>query len=557
MRRIIFVLFVIAVLSAMFAGRSDASSNHREQAWIVLDAPLPFANGLGVNPASRSADAFYREVSAGAPTARVTGAHGTVGALGAALRKAGITIDECGREAGLMIDGTPAPICHGPLTADLIVYVDHSASPTSPADLAIASSGGQTPMRIFVPTFYGVIDGSVTHRPGIVTPYDISTMILQFFRVPKPSSFIGLPLLAGSHSVDIAALSRRLVRDSKYQQSLTAWTVIVGLAVGCFLAFILWFVGLRSIARRIVTGAGFASAGYLIGLFIPSPRGDVRAAFVFLFLVVGASIRLRDPKDVLAKTFIAVAIATTLLEIASAIHPQGEPALSFWGNPLISWRFYGLLNYEAAFIAGGVLVAAMYLTKQPWVLAAVVSGALVITGAPLLGANFVGVLTLGFAGAFAVIASLRKQLNLRYVVIAALIGITLFALALVAGSGVGGSHGARAANEISSGGTHALFSLIWSRLRLNIEAIRAFPGGSLYAVLFVIQFINMIRWSFRNESESLGLRIAIASCSLAGLATLVLEDSGFKMSAVQGFPALILWTLCVMRQPGALEASLS
>ncbi len=519
------------------------------------------AGALGVFPSSRVPRDFYREISAGAPTASDVSStqRGRPGALGRALRRAGIPIAAYGDTAALAVWGEAGQSIAGlpPANAPGLTVMSGASANSQRPEFLLVARDDRTPIFVLAPqgSGSGLLDGGDTRRPGIVTPYDLAATILDRFAVALPPGFVGGPLLGdnsgGNPFQRLQPLAERFERDDSYAQSLTAWTVGVGLGLGVLLALGLAGLGFQAAARRAATGAGLATAGFLAGLFVASPRGDTRAIPIFAGFAIAAALPLRKRVRFAAAVFAIVAAATAAIALMAAANPAGEPALSFWGNPLVSWRFYGMLNYQAAFVAGGVIVGATALGAGPLLLSALIVAALVVTGAPGLGANFVGVLTLGFGGALAVTVVKMRAVRARGFVIAAAAAVAVFGIALAADAAAGSSHGGRAAQQIEQGGIFAAADLVLDRFRLNLEAIRAFPGGIIWSLAFIAIFVTLLRWAMRQTSHPIAVRAAVAGGAAAGLAALLLEDSGFKTSAVMGFPALILWTLAVLAPDGS------
>jgi hypothetical protein len=237
--------------------------------------------------------------------------------------------------------------------------------------------------------------------------------------------------------------------------------------------------------------------------------------------------------------------------VIAPLNPGGEPGLSIWGNPLVSWRFFGVQNVQAAIIASGIVVWGVLAGLAAPVLAVVAMGAAVVMGAPAIGANFVGVLTFVFGAAVAITALVRRRTSVGNVTASAVVAIGAFVLALLADAGSPVSHGGRAARRISSDGWSAAWDLIEGRLRLNVELIRDFSGGWIFVSVLLVTLVALIAWGMRSDLEPLGGRVAVLAGALMALASLVLEDSGFYSGAVLWFVAANAFLLVApARGPG-------
>src|SRR5206468_11577342 len=137
------------------------------------------------------------------------------------------------------------------------------------------------------------------------------------------------------------------------------------------------------------------------------------------------------------------AVATALLFVVAPLNAGGEPGLSIWGNPLTSWRFFGMQNAQAGTLAAGVVVWGVLAGLGVAALTATAILAAFVIGAPTIGANFVGVLTFTFGAALALLALSRRTVRPVHVVIAGAVAIGAFLLALLADVGSPVSHGGR------------------------------------------------------------------------------------------------------------------
>ncbi|HVL91567.1 MAG TPA: hypothetical protein VM841_15200, partial [Actinomycetota bacterium] len=423
------------------------------------------------------------------------------------------------------------------------------------ADLVIhVPPGGRTPLLLTMPGdgFRGLMAGGQSRRPGIVTPYDLSATIVRHFARPVPDGFVGGILVRdpGANPLDRArTLAGRMERDVSFMQSLTAWTVVIGLGLGWLVAWLVALAGKRTLSQRLTVGASTVTIGFLIGLFVPSARGDVRAIPLVALVALAAWYPWRDREAAAMRFFVVAAGATAILAVIAAADPGGVVAHALWGNPLVSWRLFGLQNFATAFIAGGAVVGATRLGLRPLPLGLLSAALIVVVGSPRIGANFVAVLTFAFGAAVAVAVLRAGTLRPSAVAVAAGIALAAFALALLADAGDATSHGGAAAQQIGRGGAGALWDITIDRLRLNLRAINAFPGGWAWVVAFLALYAAMIRDARTRPGWPAARRAAVAAGALAGLAALGLEDSGFKTTAVLGFPALLLWTLAEAGRP--------
>lgn len=522
----------------------------------------PFHVGLGVFPSSRDPMRFIREVGYGSPSQQPD-SDLQPPRLAAALRSSKIQVLPAGLEGSAeTIESVQAafePGFRASLGAGrrMDVYALSSAASMnriigiSDGPVIVLGVGANSPVRVGIceractgpapsGTPPGVLTGSITRRPGIVTPYDLGATILdRFGNSPIPEGFIGKPLTGESDPearTRIASLERRLERDDSYAPGLAA----VAVASGGLLVIIGWFLRRRrrtAAAMRLAQAAVFVLPGWVLGIFVPSAHWWVRAIPIVAGAALGASLKPKEPIRRMARVGFGAAAVFAVLVAIAPLNPGGEPGMSIWGNPLVSWRFFGVQNVQAAIIASGVVAWGVLAGLAAPALAVIAVGAAIVTGAPAVGANFVGVLTFVFGAAVAVTSLVRRRAGVVNVAASVVFGVAAFVLALLADTGSPVSHGGRAARRISSDGWSAAWDLIEGRLRLNVELIGDFSGGWIFVAVLLVTLIALIGWSMRSEREPLRGRVAVLAGSLMALASLLLEDSGFYSGAVLWFVA--------------------
>lgn len=490
--------------------------------------------GLGVFPDSRDPLRFLEEIGTGAPIGR-PGARsvtsGSRGSLGRALQSAGINIQLLGEDAegraalARALEG--ATFVGGHPERDLL-----DAIRETPA--IVVGIGARTPVWVAIcsrPPCAGeasVAAGGIARRPAIVTPYDLAATILDVFNVEPPAAYIGNPLQAedGPFALDrIRRLVGHLERGAGLGATMGATATVMAIAA-LAIGLLLRWSGRRDLSARAGQAATFAAAGYMGALFVPSGDGTIRALAIAAAVVAGAAIGARDPGRTVGRITLVIAGLFTLLVVVAPLRPHGLPGSALWGNPLISWRFFGVQNFEVSFLAASIVTWGVLARLRPVPLAGVCLAATVVIGAPRVGSNFVGVLTIAFGASLAVIALARRRVEVWHVIAAAAIAAAAFVLALLADAGSPVSHGGRAARRISEGGFSTLVDFVEVRLRLNLDLIRGFPAGFVVMAALLSIAVALIVWGARPGRPALG-RVAVWAGSAMALSSLVLEDSGF------------------------------
>lgn len=556
----------------------------------------PAALGLGVYPESRRSEDFLRQIGFGAPPASGPAIRsGRPGALRRALDAAGVSVGIAiaerirGAHVAALADafslGPPAPTAiDEAIRRDVAVVVLDRAEDVialrslTGARALVIGADDRTPALVAVPSQDGVLTGGIARRPGIVTPYDVAATVLDAAGVPRGEGFVGNVLRVEAQAAPLQetdTLAARMQRDTGIGFGITFATV--AFAAGSLLVAAAFRRLVPNISARLVQAAAWVQAGYLGALFVPHEDPAVRSAAVFGAFVIGVALPPRRLRAVVAVAGLGVATAVCVLSLVAAARPGGEPALSLWGDPVESWRFFGLRNHMIAFLVNGIAAATALVAVPGPALAVIGLGFLLIAGAPVLGANFVGVLVLGIAIALALLARGPGRVRLWHLAGAAVAGAALFAAALAADAAADATHGGRAVASISSGGADAAWDIVRHRVDLNWEEIRDFypPGGYALAGVEALGFLGVLLLGMRRLREgepevwavTVGTdmrgytpifgrrrefvltaasertrcwRAGIAAAAAGGLAMLALEDSGVLAAAIVGFGVLVI-----------------
>lgn len=548
-------------------------------------AGRPVVVGLGVYPESRRSEEFFEQAWSGSPDpgdAPRLGARSPVRrALSSAGRSVGIFVDPATAgnpiarlgEAGMAEDAASrANTVEAALRADFTVLVlptqreaERVAARAPNAVTYVLGAGARSPVlvaRVLQPNLprrvgEGVLTGGIARRRGIVTPYDLAATLLASGGA-RSSGVVGEHLLVDPSERPLGVvdeLAARLERDDDFGPGLSIAIVALGIA-SVVLGTAGLLAGRGTVAEAFVRGASLLPIGYVIGLFVPDGRWQVRVVPMLVIFVLGLLVPIRPAGRFAGRVLLATTAGIAVLTIAAAANPDGEPALSLWGNPLVSWRFFGLRNHLVAFMTGGLLAAsAMLATPTALVVAAgIAAGA--VAGAPWLGANFVGVLTLGFGVAIASLGRKTGRVLLRHFPIATAVGIVATFLALLADSGSPVSHGGRALDSVRSEGLARAWEIFRERARLNYGEVADLGFiGFLGLALAAAALGMLLWWAIRSEKASIQARAGVGGAAAAGLAALLLEDSGFFTGGIIGFFAWIAFAAALTVVRGASLAA--
>lgn len=530
---------------------------------VVLAVPMAVARALpvqnaayalGVFPDSRSPRAFLNEIVAGAPEgpSRLPPDRTGSGALADLLLANGVAINldlGPGTEPGGVAPngfgltdafaGSRYPdLAPARAVLDVIETTDPAYATTAIRARAagiVLGVGQRTPVLVMATGWRGVLKAPDTGRAGVVTPYDVTATILRILGIEPGPHVAGGSMgvvSEGRPLVVLDALAGRFERDAGYGPGASGMTAGMAL-LGVFAGAGALALRRRRVAEAFSRAASLVPGGYLVALFVPSARWEVRSIPIVVAFLCGLLAPSRGARRFCGVAVLATAGAIGVLTVLAPLRPGAEPALSLWGDPLTSWRFFGLRNHLAAFVAGGAVVGPMLLDLPVLAFAASIVFALVIVGAPALGANYIGVLTLGLGASFALLARARGTLRAWYLIASGAVGIGAASLALLADAGSPASHGGRAAHSISSEGVVAVWRIMRARAVLNYREVAGvgffgFVGFIGTAVALTLLFA----WAFRSREVPVPVRAGVAGIAAAAFAALFVEDSGFFTGAI-------------------------
>jgi hypothetical protein len=467
---------------------------------------------------------------------------------------------------------------------------------------------------------HGLLASSSTKRLGLVTLTDVAPTVLAAVGAPVPVEMIGHPLRYSTVEPTVGRLAR-LDRDAAYRERIyfrVAFGFV--LAQALVYAFALLVFADRRRAAVTGVGAAGAAAG-AAGADDPSPepaapaqrRGPIvpaglrpspavaatllRVAVVAFAAFPLATFLLRAVPfaPALGEGGVAILVALDAAIVALALrHPVGarrhplsplawvmgatvavlvvdvatgarlQTASILGYSPHTAARFYGLGNSAFAVLAGTtVLVAALHLEQAPRrrealvAVAALFALVLVVDGAPTLGDDVGGILTLAPVFALALVALAGRRITWRTVAVAAL--ATVAVLALAAGVELLRPPEARThlgrvvADTIHGHG--GLGTTIARKAEANLRVFRASVWA--WVVPIVAAFVlGLLVWQLRVEDllpPRSPRRIGVVAAVAAGVLGCAVNDSGIVVTAlvlVFVAPFLTLLALSDDRHPG-------
>ena len=426
----------------------------------------------------------------------------------------------------------------------------------------------------------GLLASPSTKRLGLVTLTDIAPTVLAALGEPVPVEMIGHPLRYSTVEPGLGRLTR-LDRDAAYRER-----VYFGVAAGFVVAQGLVYalaLAVFSGRRRKATGtaahaadaagepataartggwwpppaaaatlvrlgviafAAFPLATFLLRAIPVVPAlgtGGVAVLVVLDAAIVALAVRARrHPLSPLAWVMGAT-VAVIALDVATGARLQTASILGY--SPHTAARFYGLGNSAFAVLAGTtVLAAALHVEHAPRrrealvTVAALFALVVVVDGAPSLGDDVGGILTLGPIFALTLVALSGRRITWRTVAVALV--ATVAVLAVVAGIDLlrppeARTHLGRVVSDTLEG-HRGLGTTIARKAEANVRVFRAsiwawvVPIVAAFVLGLLVRTLRLDDLLPPRSARRIGVGAAVA----AGVLGCLVNDSGIVVTAL-------------------------
>lgn len=389
----------------------------------------------------------------------------------------------------------------------------------------------------------GYLHSPATRRPGLVTLTDMAPTVLAALGGPVPPEMGGSAWRFRPVSVDLgdlAAMDRRAAWRESLFLPVAIGFVVVWLAVALAGVVLAVRGRLTGPGGRILRVMALAVAAFPLATFalrvLPGMVSLGRSAIVVLVaLCLGIGLlatRARRHELSGLAWILGATLAVILVDVAGGARLQSESILGY--SPHTANRFYGLGNVTFAVMAGAaILFAALHVERAPrrgeaLVTAGAILGlTMVADGAPGLGNDVGGILTLVPVFGVTMLALAGRRVRLRHLSTAAIAGavvVALFAAVDLARPEAARSHLGRTVSDMLEGNTDPWDPIV-RRARLNLGrsawpwALPVMVAGGLYLL------------SARRSGESLmkpgsPRRVGVVMTLVVGLVGFALNDSG-------------------------------
>jgi hypothetical protein len=399
----------------------------------------------------------------------------------------------------------------------------------------------------------GYLESPSTKRLGVVTITDLAPTMLDALRVPVPEGMIGHPLRYHPGTVDLTRL-RNADRDAAYREYIY-FNISVGYIIVQAVLYglaIIAFNRLRKVGRLgyglrwlVLAIAAWPLATFVFRAVPGAPRLGFWGGLAVLIAISAAIATVacrarRHPLSPLSWILFAT-VAALAADIVTGARLQMSSILGY--SLHTAARFTGIGNSAfAALAASALLWAAAHLAYAPRrreaivTVALVLAGVVLIDGAPTLGDDVGGILTLVPVFGLAVAALAGVRLRVRTIVFAGLATLGLLASAIgfdLLRPPQSRTHLGRLVAEIGKGGSNPFTTTVARKLTTNLHTYKSVWCWVI--VIVAVYMLYVLGWE-RGWSRLLprgsALRIGAVATLACGLVGNFLNDSGAVVTAL-------------------------
>jgi hypothetical protein len=449
----------------------------------------------------------------------------------------------------------------GPGTLVLVVSVAPPGKDWSLTPLVASGAGVQR----------GYLHSPSTRRLGVVALTDVAPTVLDAVGVPVPEGMIGHPLRYASRPVDLANL-RDADRDEAFRESLY-YPLVASFIMAQAAAYAVALVAFARLGGRGRTSAflrcgAVAVSAWPLATFLLRAIPDVAvlgagAVPLLAALVAGiTALALRAGRGRPLAPLAWVSGATVALlvgDLATGGHLQTSSLLGYSYNTAA--RFTGLGNTAFGVLAASsVLAVALHVHHAPRRAEATVTAAGVLAlvaladGAPSLGSDVGGILTLVPVFALTVVALSGRRLSLRAVALAG--GAAAVLLAVATGIDLlrppaARTHLGELVARVADEGIEPLRTTVGRKVSANLRSFRSVWAWMVPIIgAYLLAVLAWARGWDRLLPPRSALRAGLAGVLGAGVVGYAVNDSGVVVTALAlVFVGPFLTLLALHRDP--------
>ncbi|MCU1451544.1 MAG: hypothetical protein JWP02_3714 [Acidimicrobiales bacterium] len=398
---------------------------------------------------------------------------------------------------------------------------------------------------------HGYLHSPSTERLGLVTLTDVAPTILGSLHVPVPDGMIGHQFRYHPGTPDLGRLAG-LDRDGRYRESIY-FPIALGFVV---LHGVVYFIAALLLSRRelgrsepllrygVLAIAALPLSSFLVKAFPVAGLGAMGVVVLFAidaFLVLAVSRARRHPLSGLA-WLMGLTAAVLMIDVATGSRLQVNSVLGY--SPLTAARFFGIGNSAfAVLVATTLLAAASHLQYAPRRREAVVTvGAvllllIVVDGAPSLGGDVGGILTLVPVVGLAMLAFAGRRISWRTVAVLAAVTLAVLGAATVIDllrPPEARTHLGRVVTDVRHAGGSSFLTTVARKTATNLRVFRTTVWSWLVPIIAAF-LLYLLVWERRLATllpRGSPLRIGVIAALGAGLLGFAVNDSGVVVTAL-------------------------
>ncbi|TMK65145.1 MAG: hypothetical protein E6G60_05700 [Actinobacteria bacterium] len=428
-------------------------------------------------------------------------------------------------------------LTHVDLGRDAVVVVGPAPSPDVPALTVLGvHAPGVAP---------GLLQSATTRRAGFVALIDVAPTILDLVGVKRPPAMDGLPVYVGETGISAREREDLFTRENDAAQFRDDRADEVALALVVFAAALVALTlfalaqDRRRRARSLLTYLPLAVLGFVPAVFIArffrlDDAGVVAywAVVVALAAGLGALYRRAGRREWLDSLLVALLAPVAFLGL-DVIFGSGQIFNAALGSSAtIARPFTGLSNAAYGAFAVSALLGAVLLARRVggrrglWWAGGVLAFAPVIDGAPFLGSDIAGTVSMLLAFSFTMVLLSGRRIGRRTIggcVLGSVFGLACFAAVDLARASDRRTHLARFVARIDERGISSSLTVFRRELSDNFGSATSGHWWLLIPVAVVLAWWLVRRTPGRLE----GVRAAIPQWPAAAVGFTILAIAGY------------------------------
>jgi len=420
----------------------------------------------------------------------------------------------------------------------------------------------------------GYLHSPSTDRLGLVTLTDVAPTVLHSLGVAVPDGMIGQPLRYHPGTVDLGRLAG-LDHDGTTRDS-----IYPGIALGFVLLHAaVYLVAALLLARRdmgrsepflrygVLAIAALPVATFLVKALPLDGAASLPVMFGVTALIVAVASRAkRHPLSALG-WILGFTAVVLMVDVATGARLQVNSVLGY--SPQTAARFFGIGNSAFAILAAtGILAAAIHLQYAPrrrealWAVGAFLVLLIIADGAPSLGGDVGGILTLVPVIGLALIAFSGRRISWKTLAVLAGLTICVLGAALVVDllrPPDARTHLGRVVTDVHAAGGGSFLTTVARKIATNLRVLQTTVWAWLVPIIgaFLLYLLIWERRLGRLLPRGSALRIGVIAALGAGMLGFAVNDSGVVITALVYLylgPYLTLLALDAQRgEPELLE----